>query len=209
MREDEDKTIEYYDTNAEELAERYENANVDVLHKKLLGTFNTGAMLIEIGCGSGRDAAFMIARGYQVDCVEASRSMVYFALRLHPELHKRIIHGKWENISDENILRSSKYDGVYSIAALMHMHAETIPRVLNRIYSILKPGGRFLFSVPLSRPFLSDSGLDSEGRYYLMLDHMQWHDLVIKAGFKKPEFFKSSDGLGRRDVTWLTCIAQI
>jgi hypothetical protein len=32
--------------------------------------------------------------------------------------------------------------------------------------------------------------------------------MVIKAGFKKSEFFTSSDGLGRSDVTSLTCIAE-
>jgi len=203
-----EKTIEYYETHAAELAGRYEGADVEGLHERLLSTFPPRTRLLEIGCGSGRDAAFLIGRGYQVDCVEASPGMAARADKIHPELRGHISLGQWGSAREEVKLKGGPYDGVYAIAALMHLTDEAIPRALNRVHAILRTGGRFFFSVPLSRPDLSSSGFDSEGRYYLLLNQEQWLAFVEAAGFRDINFFTSSDGLGRINIKWLTCIAR-
>ena len=55
------KTQNYYSTNASLLSPRYESANVSELQSKLLNNFKNKHKILELGCGSGRDAAYSIA----------------------------------------------------------------------------------------------------------------------------------------------------
>jgi len=79
-------TIDYYNENAEKLAALYETAEMSIFHSLLLRFLPEKASVLEIGCGSGRDAAFLIAKGYDVAAIEAYPNMIEVALRLHPEL---------------------------------------------------------------------------------------------------------------------------
>ena len=61
-----DTTIRYYTTHVKDLVLRYESADVQDLHTLLADSFLPGARLLELGCGSGRDAAFMLENGFDV-----------------------------------------------------------------------------------------------------------------------------------------------
>ncbi len=55
-------TLNYYDTYSINLSSRYEKADVSEVQKLLLKTFKENSKLLEIGCGSGRDASFMVKK---------------------------------------------------------------------------------------------------------------------------------------------------
>ena len=55
------QTLDYYNENAEKLAELYETADMSELHSLLLRFLPQRASVMEIGCGSSRDAAFLLA----------------------------------------------------------------------------------------------------------------------------------------------------
>jgi len=117
------KTLSYYENNAKHLFQRYESAKVDNIHSLLLNTFPSKSYLLEIGCGSGRDAAFMHQNGYDVLAIDGSREMIAEARRCHPELVGRLEVVK---IPDELHFESSSFDGVYCIATLMHLDKNAI-----------------------------------------------------------------------------------
>jgi len=52
-----------------------------------------GERVLEIGAGSGRDAARLLALGVEVDAVEPSAALRERALADHPELEGRLFHG--------------------------------------------------------------------------------------------------------------------
>jgi SAM-dependent methyltransferase len=54
-------TIDYYNQNADKLAELYETADMSSVHRLLVRFLREKGSVLEIGCGSGRDAAFLIA----------------------------------------------------------------------------------------------------------------------------------------------------
>jgi len=83
-------TIHYYDENAEKLSELYETADMSIVHSLLLRFLPEKVSVLEIGCGSGRDAGFLMAKGYDVTAIEASPKMLQVAQSLHPELAVRI-----------------------------------------------------------------------------------------------------------------------
>ncbi len=53
-------TIHYYNKNADKLAELYETADMSEIHALLVRFLSEKARILEIGCGSGRDAAFLL-----------------------------------------------------------------------------------------------------------------------------------------------------
>jgi cyclopropane fatty-acyl-phospholipid synthase-like methyltransferase len=64
-----DTTLAYYTAHWKDLIQRYESADVTELQVLLTAGSPPpppGARLLELGCGSGRDAAYMLASGFDV-----------------------------------------------------------------------------------------------------------------------------------------------
>jgi SAM-dependent methyltransferase len=198
-------TINYYNNQADSLSKRYESADISLLQKLLLETFSKNSNLMEIGCGSGRDAAFMLKNNYHVLGLDASKNMIYEAKKLHPEL-KEIL--KVSIVPEDLDFKESKFDGIYSIATLMHLKETDIDKTLAKIYRLLKNKGRLLFSVPVNRSGLNQDHNDDKGRLFTILDQDKWIDICLSKGFKILKIEISDDGLKRDNIKWLTCIME-
>ncbi|WP_319560699.1 class I SAM-dependent methyltransferase [Marispirochaeta sp.] len=201
-------TLTYYQKNAAELARRYEQAEVPDLHLALQKTFPAASRLLEIGCGTGREASFMYSRGYDIICIEPSRPMLEEALCRHPELENRLFEGYVPGKLPEDLNTGESYDGVYAVASLMHLQQKELAPVFKLIRKLLKPGGGFLFSVPLSRPDLIESGYDTVGRFFLLISEDEWICRLEEAGFRNIRTASNPDGMGRGSITWLTCVGE-
>ena len=67
-----EKTLDYYNTNSTKLNERYESADVNEVQRLLLRSFLKNSKILEIGCGSGRDASFMTKNDFDVIASDGS-----------------------------------------------------------------------------------------------------------------------------------------
>ena len=199
------KTLSYYENNAKDLSQRYESANVENIHALLLKTFSPKSYLLEIGCGSGRDASLMYKNGYDVLAIDGSREMIAEAKRCHPELADRL---KVIKIPDALCLEPSSFDGVYSIATLMHLNKSIIDQTIEKVAMILKEGSKFLFSVSLQRDDVDDQGKDEKGRHFTTMSKDEWVTCCDKYGLKLEHSEITSDGLDRDGIVWLTCVVR-
>lgn len=183
-------TLNYYNLNAKEVAERYENIDMSFLHQKLIELFPKKGKLLELGCGSGRDATFLLANGYDVHFTDGSQPMLDHALRLHPELKGRqwllILPGKFP-------LSDNTYSGVYTIAMLMHFEVPEIKEILTEIYRVLTKPGYFFFSVPLKRDDLQENWEDQKGRKFLQMTKEDWIKLCENSSFSLYTSFDNYD----------------
>jgi len=197
------KTLKYYNNHSESISKQYESADVSAIQKLLLEVFSKDSNLLEIGCGSGRDASFMLENGYKILGIDASKNMIKEAKKLHPKLEDSL---QAAIIPDNLDIRDNSFDGVYSIATLMHLEKNKIDFSIAKIYSCLKNNGKFLFSVPLRRKDLNLENYDEKGRYFTIMNQNEWLDICYSKGFEKIKIFISNDGLNRKDVKWLTCV---
>ena len=119
-----------------------------------LDLFPPGRAILELGCGGGMDAAYMIERGFVVDPTDGVPAMTVEAeVRLgRPVRLMRF---------DELEAREA-YDAVVANASLLHVPRDGLPDVLARIWRALKPGGWHLASYKTG----GDEGYDELGRYY-------------------------------------------
>jgi SAM-dependent methyltransferase len=197
------RTLSYYDGNATEAAKRYESADASRIHGNLLGAFTPGSRLLELGCGSGRDAAFLLSRGYEVVAVDASSGMIAEAVRLHPELKGRLTcHG----LPDPLPFNDGSFDGTFAVALLMHLSREDIAPSLREVARVIRPGGRFLFSIPNLRKDPIESERDPLGRLFTTLAPGDWIVLAGENGFQPVSTIVDQDGLNRSGYSWLTFI---
>ncbi len=198
------KTLNYYSSNAPLLTEQYELADVQEIQDLLLKTFSKNYNLLEIGCGSGRDAFFMLSNGYNITAVDGSEKMIVESKKIHPELSNNLFHKILPNDLNFNI----KFNGIYSIATLMHLEENDIKKTIYNIFNLLNDGGKFLMSVSLSRNDVNENGFDEKGRFFLILEQEEWLNMCKDVGFKILETKVNNDGLNRDGIIWLILILE-
>ena len=197
-------TLNYYEDNSINLSLRYEQADVNEIQKLLLQTFEKNSNILEIGCGSGRDASFMVKNSFDVIAIDGSKNMIEEVKKIHPELSAKLFHKTLPIELEFN----QKFDGIYSIATLMHLSENDLKTTLLKINELLNQNGKFLMSVSLFRDDIDENGVDDKGRFFLVLSFKEWIKLFKNIGFKILDTKINSDGLGRGGIEWLTLIAQ-
>jgi SAM-dependent methyltransferase len=196
------KTLDYYEKQALALQTRYESADMDEVQKFCADFFVSGARILEFGCGSGRDAAFLLSRGCNIISTDGSKAMLNEAEKHHPELKGRLR----QLVLPDDIagFETDSFDGILAIAVLMHLRAPEIILSLQHFHRLLNESGRAVISVPSQRKDVDSSGFDDKGRCFTMLSPEKWRLLFSDAGFIVQRELSGFDGLNRPDVLWCT-----
>ena len=98
------------------------------------------ATILDVGAGSGRDAAWLAAKSYEVIAVEPSANMRAAAARLHPEAKVHWISDTLPALGA--VTRSGlSFDLILLSAVWMHVPAGDRPRAFRKLINLLKPGG--------------------------------------------------------------------
>lgn len=186
-------TANSYDTQAATLCNRYEAANVATLHDFLRHSIKPHARVLELGCGSGRDAAFMHSELHaDITALDGATAMVAQARAAHPNIAARIHHAQLPLSNATKIAdfaNPDTFDFVTCLAMLMHVPEEDLSDLAFQIKQHLNPGGLLLISVSTGRTGLSDQR-DATGRL-----------LFERLGFQLLDHTTAPDALAR-SITW-------
>jgi len=69
-------TIAFYDKNGKEFAARTQHLDATALYQPFLALVPVNGHLLDAGCGSGRDSRAFLERGYTVNAIDASDTML-------------------------------------------------------------------------------------------------------------------------------------
>ncbi len=195
-------TIQHYDKRAGKLAERYESADVIELQRQLHSTLNNCSAILELGCGSGRDASFLAehkVKGH-LTITDGSEEMLRNAAIIHPEL---IPYLKKLELPKDLETEKDKYDGIYSIATLMHLTTSDINKTLKQIAYLLIPNGIVFISVCTKR----GKQPPDDPRIFTLKNSEWWSDQIEKTGLEITTSVETTDGLNRAETRWVNITA--
>lgn len=197
-------TVEHYDSKAVKLSKRYESADVSALQNKLRSVLKNCSTVLELGCGSGRDAAFLMnsspERSFSIAVTDGSDKMLTQAEFLHPELAPYM---KKLELPEGLKAEKNRYEGIYSIAALMHLPLQKIRQSLQQIAGLLKPAGILFISVCTQR----EEQLPEDLRLFTLKSREWWIQQIELTGLQVTEATESTDGLNREKTVWLNITA--
>lgn len=199
-------TVKHYTDTADERCIAYEGVDASGIHELMLRHFAPGARLLEIGCGSGRDAAFLVSHGREVTATDASEGMVRTARKAHPELDRRLVCTPFPLPAGHDLSRET-FDGIYAVAVIMHVPEEDLFEFAFQAKSLLSAGGTLLLSFSTDRPGL-ERGRDEAGRLFLERPPGRIQLLFQRLGFRLLEHRQGTDGMGR-EIAWHTLVFRL
>ncbi len=134
-------SIAGYGTHAAVLAEQYESITFEDVHRGVLHLFPTRpSNILDIGAGSGRDAAALAKSGHRVVAVEPTAELRSEGLRLHSS---RAIEWIDDSLPTLKILRRSdrRFDLILLTAVWMHLDETERRTAMATIAELLAEGG--------------------------------------------------------------------
>jgi len=133
-------TIASYNLTAEEYAEKTRGLHLEKEISKFLSCIKKGGLILDIGCGAGRDASIFTGKKYQVIGIDPAEKLIEIARQTVPLARFEIAYAENPPFQNET------FDGVWACASLIHLPKKDLPKTLSEIYRVLKPNGIFASS---------------------------------------------------------------
>lgn len=146
-------TVAPYDRDAPTLALKYESIRSDAVHGAFAALFPEGPdrLALDVGAGSGRDAAWLASLGFRVVAVEPSAAMRSEGQSRHASPAIQWIDDRLPGL--ERIHRLGLgFDLVLVSAVWMHVPPGDRRRAFRKLSTLLKPGGVLLMSLREGSP---------------------------------------------------------
>lgn len=190
--------IPYYEQHATRLVTQYDSLSFEDVHADLIPLLPAwGATVLDIGAGSGRDAAWLAAKGYDVVAVEPSEAMLAHARTRHPSSRIQWLSDSLPDLAKDRRL-GLNFDLILLSAVWMHIPHAARQRALRKLATLLAPKGRIAISLRLGTP-------DTERAMY-EVSLLELAGLAQQFGLRIVHTSDSQDKLGRGAVSWTNVV---
>ncbi len=188
--------MDYYKENSKEYFSRTFSLDPSSFLAPLAERLSNGAMVLDVGCGSGRDLLWFKNKGFEVIGFERSAGLADLA-REHSGVE--VIEGDFETYDFSFI----SADAIIASGSLVHVQHERLADILQNIVQALEKHG--IFYVYLKQG--EKTKTDDLGRpfYY-------WKDEKLREVFETLDFkvlyFYQNKSIANSDDIWLGYILQ-
>lgn len=191
------KTINTYNQEAETIAELHSALIPERIYELIADYFIPNASSADIGCGTGRDTAWLGRKGGSIIGIDASKGMLEQAQKNHPNLHF-----VQDDLPELKKLSQESFNNILCSAVLMHLPMTDVSLACHRLLELLKPNGFLILSFRST----NEDNQRENGKLYQKIDpnklitlftslncsielyestlekgrHLTWHNLVIK-----------------------------
>lgn len=162
-----DKTVEYYNTMAQEFYESTVNVDMTEHYQDFLRLIPEGGKILDAGCGSGRDSLYFLDHGYRVTAIDASPALA--------QLSSKLIGQPVTVLHFQDLEFVEEFDGIWACASLLHIRRSQIHDVLYRLTRALKPDGALYASFKYG-----EGEGERKGRFFSNYDERSFQALLDK-----------------------------
>ncbi|WP_249165558.1 bifunctional 2-polyprenyl-6-hydroxyphenol methylase/3-demethylubiquinol 3-O-methyltransferase UbiG [Bradyrhizobium sp. AUGA SZCCT0431] len=154
-------TLAAYDSDAAAFAKDWHEQPAPVdLHEVVERFFVRGGNSADIGCGCGREVAWLNANGFSATGFDASQGLLTEARQRYPGL-------KFAHAELPELKGIGTYDNVLCETVIMHLNRAQIAPAVRRLLNAVKPSGILYLSWRIT----DNADLrDSQGRLYCAFD---------------------------------------
>ncbi|WP_081644493.1 bifunctional 2-polyprenyl-6-hydroxyphenol methylase/3-demethylubiquinol 3-O-methyltransferase UbiG [Thioalkalivibrio sp. AKL19] len=190
-----DIATRWYGTRAKVLVGQYEAVRFEAVHRWLLPHLPEATLgsVLDVGAGSGRDAAAFAERGYSVVAVEPTDLLREEAQRLHPHSRIEWIDDRLPHLSQ---LRTAAYEFqlILLSAVWMHVAPEEREKSLGTLLGLLASDGVLAFTLRLAEPEAE------RGMYGVSMEELE--SLAVAQGLQVIHSSTNEDALNRKGIMW-------
>ena len=183
-----------YDVGARALVPEYERLSFEEIHAPVLDLLPESAgCVLDVGAGSGRDAAWFAAKGHKVVAIEPSVKLRVAGKNRHGSPEIRWMDDALPAL--HKVLRSKlTFDLIWVSAVWMHVPPSARARAFRKLVSVMSPGGSMMLSLrhgplPIERPMEPATAAEIEV-------------LARRHGLQTIRSKSHSDAAGRTGVWW-------
>ncbi|WP_327673738.1 class I SAM-dependent methyltransferase [Kitasatospora sp. NBC_00458] len=189
-----------YGEEAERLAEQYEAVTFAEVHRETLHLFPAEpAAVLDVGAGTGRDAAALAALGHRVVAAEPTPELRRIGERLHAGCGVRWVDDALPGLPR---LRAAgeRFDLVLLTAVWMHLAADERPSALDALAELLAPAGHLHLTLR--------HGPVPPGRRMFDVSADETVELARARGLSPLLRTERADLHGRTDVRWTELVLR-
>ena len=194
-----------YHQNAEAFVAQYESVSAEQVHQSwlhLLPIASSATFALDVGAGSGRDARFLAAQGFQVVAVEPAENLRLAAMALANTDKIRWLADELPALTYIQAL-AQDFSLILLSAVWMHLTSEQREASLLTLTTLLAPQG--LLVITLRHGSFSDGRITHPVSVAeidtLISQHQLGLTLVLVTDLL-------TDSLGRGDIAWQTVVLK-
>jgi ADP-ribose pyrophosphatase YjhB (NUDIX family) len=194
-----DETTRSYDDSATEFAERWFGLRLTTEMDRLTGRLGPGARVLDVGCGPGRDAAWLAEMGFDAGGVDLSYGMLEEGRRRGVAVP--LIQADMRHLP----FRKGSLDGLWVCGSLLHVPKDTVNDVLRELSRVVYPG-HIALAVKRGEGERWVEGEDGRRFFcaYYRADEIQLR--LERCGFEVLGCWESPD-LAGRETPWINVLA--
>ena len=189
--------IKYYNDNAERYLQSISDVNINSQLDEFLSKIRKGGLILDGGCGTGRDSLYMKRMGYNVIAFDASEKMAQIASET---TGIDILVDTFEDI----YLEDNYFDGIWCMSSLLHVKKENMLSVFLKLYNSLKENGYFYCSFKMREEDFSE-----DGRSFSCYTEESFRELISKTDFKIESIVILDDTRkSKKDEKWIYALLK-
>lgn len=190
-------TLSYYQQNAEAFVENTVHADFHEVEDRFLCHLQSGASILDFGCGSGRDTKYFLEHGFHVDAIDGSNELCRYASVKTGISVKCMLF--------QELKEHEKYDGIWACASILHVSKREMPDIFRKMIRSLKADGIMYISFKYG-----DFEGERNGRYFSDFTEESFSEFMLQ--FSEVHIIEkwiSSDVRPERgDEKWLNLILR-
>ncbi len=192
-----DKTIEYYNQNADMFAQGTRLVDFTVVQEWFAKMLPAGSRILDFGCGSGRDTKYFLEKGYRVEATDGSSELCKLASDFTGIEVKEMLF--------QDLDARGKYEGIWACSSILHLSKRELLPVIRKMCDALKDNGVIYTSFKYG-----DFEGERNGRYFTDFteDTFDKFIKVIQELAIEEEWITSDVRPGRGEEKWLNLILR-